>query len=42
MNLQNHPVALALRGVSKRFDRLAVDALDLTVYGGEFYALGRP
>ncbi|RYX94608.1 MAG: ATP-binding cassette domain-containing protein, partial [Bradyrhizobiaceae bacterium] len=31
--------ALELRGLTKRFDRLAVDALDLTVYGGEFYAL---
>jgi hypothetical protein len=30
---QNLPIALALRGVSKRFDRPAVDALDLTVYG---------
>jgi hypothetical protein len=30
---QNPPIALALRGVSKRFDRPAVDALDLTVYG---------
>ena len=27
---------------SKRFDRPAVDALDLTVYGGEFYALLGP
>ena len=36
---QNLPIALALRGVSKRFDRPAVDALDLTVYGGEFYGL---
>ena len=39
---QNRPIALALRGVSKRFDRLAVDALDLTVHGGEFYALVGP
>jgi ABC-2 type transport system ATP-binding protein len=39
---QNRPIALALRGVSKRFDRPAVDALDLTVYGGEFYALVGP
>ncbi|MCX7321311.1 MAG: ABC transporter ATP-binding protein [Hyphomicrobiales bacterium] len=31
--------ALELRGLTKRFDRLAVDALDLTVYEGEFYAL---
>src|SRR6516225_3301409 len=39
---QNRPIALALRGVSKRFDRPAVEALDLTVYGGEFYALVGP
>jgi ABC-2 type transport system ATP-binding protein len=39
---QNRPIALALRGVSKRFDRPAVDALDLTVHGGEFYALVGP
>src|SRR5437899_5415735 len=39
---QNRPIALALRGVSKRFDRPAVDALDLTVYGGDFYALVGP
>jgi len=36
------PIALALRGLCKRFDRPAVDALDLTVYGGEFYALVGP
>ena len=34
--------ALALRGLTKRFDRLAVDALDLTVRPGEFYALLGP
>jgi ABC-2 type transport system ATP-binding protein len=34
--------ALALRGLTKRFDRLAVDALDLTVRTGEFYALLGP
>jgi ABC-2 type transport system ATP-binding protein len=33
------PSALQLRGLTKRFDRLAVDALDLTVHAGEFYAL---
>src|SRR6267154_3124881 len=38
----NHPVALEIRGLCKRFDRPAVDALDLTVYGGEFYALVGP
>jgi ABC-2 type transport system ATP-binding protein len=42
MNQRHTPVALALRGVSKCFDRPAVDALDLTVYGGEFYALVGP
>src|SRR5258707_5570446 len=31
--------ALQVRGLTKRFDRLAVDALDLTVRSGEFYAL---
>ena len=36
------PIALATRGLSKRFDRPVVDALDLTVYGGEFYALVGP
>jgi ABC-2 type transport system ATP-binding protein len=39
---QNRQVALGLRGVSKRFDRPAVDALDLTVHCGEFYALVGP
>jgi len=39
---QNRPITLALCGVSKRFDRPAVDALDLTIYGGEFYALVGP
>ena len=39
---QDRPIALALRGVSKRFDRPAVEALDLTVYGGEFYVLVGP
>src|SRR6202165_4027975 len=36
------PSALELRGLTKRFDRLAVDALDLTVRSGEFYALLGP
>lgn len=31
--------ALQLRGLTKRFDRPAVDGLDLTVRAGEFYAL---
>jgi ABC-2 type transport system ATP-binding protein len=34
--------ALRLRGLTKRFDRIAVDALDLTVRVGEFYALVGP
>jgi hypothetical protein len=38
---QNVPIALTLRGISKRFGRPAVDALDLTVYGGEFYVRRR-
>jgi ABC-2 type transport system ATP-binding protein len=36
------PIALAVRGLSKSFERPAVDALDLTIYGGEFYALVGP
>jgi ABC-2 type transport system ATP-binding protein len=39
MSPPKRPIALAIHGLSKRFDRLAVDALDLTVYGGEFYSL---
>jgi ABC-2 type transport system ATP-binding protein len=34
--------ALRLSGLTKRFDRLAVDALDLTIRVGEFYALVGP
>ena len=34
--------ALQVRGLTKRFDRIAVDALDLTVRTGEFYALVGP
>ena len=34
--------ALQVQGLTKRFDRLAVDALDLTVRAGEFYALVGP
>jgi ABC-2 type transport system ATP-binding protein len=36
------PSALELRGLTKRFDRPAVDALDLTIRVGEFYALLGP
>ena len=34
--------AIEIRGLSKRFDRLAVDHLDLSVRAGEFYALLGP
>jgi ABC-2 type transport system ATP-binding protein len=34
--------ALAIRGLAKQFERRAVDALDLTVKAGEFYALVGP
>lgn len=34
--------ALRVQGLTKRFDRLAVDALDLTIHAGEFYALVGP
>ena len=40
--MKNEPDALQLQGLTKRFDRLAVDALDLTVRGSEFYALVGP
>jgi ABC-2 type transport system ATP-binding protein len=40
--ISKRPVALATRGLSKCFDRPAVDSLDLTIYGGEFYALVGP
>ena len=36
------PFALEIRGLVKRFDRPAVDGLDLAVRGGEFYALLGP
>ncbi|HVV60470.1 MAG TPA: ABC transporter ATP-binding protein [Pseudolabrys sp.] len=42
MSSSTRPVALAVRGLTKRFDRPAVDALDLTIYGGEFYSLLGP
>jgi len=37
-----NPIALATRGLCKSFERPAVDHLDLTVHGGEFYALVGP
>jgi len=39
---QNSPPALELRALTKRFGKLAVDGLDLTVRAGEFYALLGP
>ncbi len=42
MNLDQQTPALAVRGLTKRFDRPAVDGLDLTVRPGEFYALLGP
>jgi ABC-2 type transport system ATP-binding protein len=36
------PFALEIRGLEKRFERPAVDGLDLTVRAGEFYALLGP
>ncbi len=38
----SRPVSLATRHLSKSFDRPAVDNLDLTIYGGEFYCLLGP
>jgi len=40
--MKNQPDALRLQGLTKRFDRLAVDALDLSVRTSEFYALVGP
>jgi ABC-2 type transport system ATP-binding protein len=40
--MASFPSALEVRGLTKRFDRPAVDALDLTVRSGEFYALLGP
>jgi hypothetical protein len=37
MRQAKRPIALAARGLTKRFDRPAVDAIDLIVYSGEFY-----
>lgn len=36
------PLALDVRGLAKRFDRPAVDGLDLTVRAGEYYTLLGP
>ena len=40
--MKTEPDALRLRGLTKRFDRPAVDELDLTVRTREFYALVGP
>jgi ABC-2 type transport system ATP-binding protein len=40
--MTTNEAALEVRGLTKRFDRLAVDALDLAVRSGEFYALLGP
>ena len=42
MNQHSPFAALEIRALSKRFDRPAVDALDLTVRTGEFYCLLGP
>src|SRR5512143_3904062 len=42
MSQHKRPIALATRELTKCFERPAVDALDLTIYGGEFYALVGP
>src|ERR1700742_1849471 len=42
MAIADQTAALQVRGLTKRFDRPAVDALDLTVRPGEFYALLGP
>jgi ABC-2 type transport system ATP-binding protein len=42
MSLPDPPLAVDIRGLSKRFDRPAVDGLDLRVHVGEFYALLGP
>ena len=41
-HIQDPEFALDIRGLVKRFDRPAVDALDLRVKTGEFYALVGP
>jgi ABC-2 type transport system ATP-binding protein len=40
--MKSEQSALQVRGLTKRFDRVAVDALDLTIHSGEFYALVGP
>src|SRR5246500_730092 len=40
--MKSEQPALEVQGLTKRFDRLAVDSLDLTIHAGEFYALVGP
>ena len=40
--MSRSPFALEIAGLIKRFDRPAVDGLDLNVRSGEFYALLGP
>jgi len=40
--MKSEQSALQVRGLTKCFDRMAVDALDLTIHSGEFYALVGP
>jgi ABC-2 type transport system ATP-binding protein len=42
MHMPQPPLALEVRGLKKRFDRPAVDGLELAVRSGEFYALLGP
>jgi ABC-2 type transport system ATP-binding protein len=42
MTPPQRPIALALRGLTKSYKRPVVDALDLTIYRGEFYSLLGP
>ena len=42
VNQSSPPLALQVRGLDKRFDRPAVDGLDLSVLAGEFYTLLGP
>src|SRR5216684_6607615 len=39
---ESPPLALEIRGLAKRFERPAVDGLDLAVTAGEFYTLLGP
>src|SRR5499427_2395117 len=42
MTQLQQPLALEIRGLVKRFERPAVDGLDLAVHAGEFYTLLGP